>query len=162
MTRAAEADCRRTSGAAGGGGAAFSLQRRVRWGECDPAGVMYTPRFADFAVDAFLDFLSQLLGAPLERQLRELDCSTPALSLALEFERTLWPGDLVTLSVAVAAVRTRSFDIVVQATAEDGKPAFRAKLGLVCVYHAKRKSRPIPATLRHRLNEYLLAAPAAT
>lgn len=137
----------------GGTQAGFSVRRRVRWGECDPAGVMYTPRFADFVVDAFLEFLEHLLGAPLEARLRELDCGTPAMSLNLEFERSLWPGELVTLSVGVAEVRRRSFDLLVRATMEDGQPAFRARLGIVCVYHTRREARAIPEPLLERLKE---------
>ena len=149
MTGEAHVDPRGIGGADGG----FSVQRRVRWGECDPAGVMYTPRFADFVVDAFLDFLEHLLGAPLEARLRELDCGTPAMSLNLEFERSLWPGELVTLDVSVAEVRRRSFDLVVRATMEDGQPAFRARVGIVCVYHTRREARAIPEPLLERLKE---------
>ena len=30
----------------------LTVRRRVRWGECDPAGVVYTATFADYAISA--------------------------------------------------------------------------------------------------------------
>ena len=34
----------------------FSKERFVRWGECDPAGVIYTPRVFEYALDTLEEF----------------------------------------------------------------------------------------------------------
>jgi acyl-CoA thioesterase FadM len=126
----------------------------VRWGECDPAGVVYTPRFADYAVEAYHDFLQSVLDGPLQRRLVDLDLGTPARSLTLTFTRSLWPDDEIELHVRVNDVRQRSFDIVIDATKIDGTQAFSAAMGFVCVHHAARQARPIPPFLRERLCAY--------
>ncbi len=37
------------------------VRRRVRWGECDPAQVVYTPRFADYLAAAYSWFARLVL-----------------------------------------------------------------------------------------------------
>ncbi|KAF1697267.1 thioesterase [Pseudoxanthomonas jiangsuensis] len=129
-------------------------RRRIRWGECDPAGVVYTPRFGDYVIDAYHDFLGQLLGLPLQQALISHDLGTPAKELRILFERSLWPDQEIVLHVRVRDVRRRSFDIAVDAFDEAGQGVFSAKLGLVCVHHDVRKSREIPPPVRKLLCEH--------
>jgi 4-hydroxybenzoyl-CoA thioesterase len=131
-----------------------SFRRRVRWGECDPAGVVYTPRFSEYVVEAFHDFLEQVLGGPLEEKLVEYDMRTPARSLNLEFKRSLYPDQYVDLEVRVGLIEMRSFTIVVNAVDREGQEMFIASLRLTCVFHAVRKSRDIPESLRSKLCDY--------
>ena len=36
----------------------FVIRRRIRFGDCDPGGVIYTPRLSYLIVEAVLDFLA--------------------------------------------------------------------------------------------------------
>lgn len=45
----------------------FTIQRAVLFGDCDPGGVIYSPRVADFVVEAAMEFVSDRLGAPAAR-----------------------------------------------------------------------------------------------
>lgn len=139
----------------------LSFERRIRWGECDPAGVVYTPRFADYVVEAYQDFLGQMLEGPLQQKLAEHDLGTPAMGLNLLFKRSVWPDQDIRLHVRVSGVRQRSFDIAVEALDCDGATLFSAVLGLVCVQHAVRESRLIPPLLRERLCSYRDRFPVA-
>src|SRR6185436_20426977 len=91
----------------------LSFQRHIRWGECDPAGVVYTPRFADYVVEAYQDFLAHLLDGPLQERLAEHDLGTPAMGLNLLFKRSARPDQHIALRVRVSGVRQRSFDVAV-------------------------------------------------
>lgn len=143
------------------GAGPLSFQRRIRWGECDPAGVVYTPRFADYVVEAYQDFLEQLLEGPLQQRFAELDLGTPAMGLNLLFKRSVWPDQYISLCVRVSGVRQRSFDIAVEALDSNGATLFSAVLGLVCVHHAVRESRAIPPAVRERLCSYRDRFPVA-
>lgn len=129
----------------------FSVRRRIRWGECDPAGVVYTPRFGDYVVEAYHDFLEQLIGAPLQKALIDHDLGTPAKELRILFQHSVWPDQVIDLQVRVKDVRRRSFDIAIDAFDEEGRTVFTATLGLVCVHHDVRQSREIPPSLRELL-----------
>jgi len=132
----------------------FSYKRRVRWGECDPAGVVYTPRFTDFVIEAFNDFLQWLLEAPLQPRLADLDLGTPAKAVSMVFHKSLWPDDLFEIVVHVGEIRTRSFDLQFIAVGEDREAIFDATLSVICVHQAERRSRAIPDDLRSRLEAY--------
>lgn len=140
----------------------FASTRRVKWGECDPAGAVYTPRFADYIVEAFHEFLAFMLEGSLQEKLREHDLGTPAKALSLVFHKSLWPEQQLRMVVLVSGVRTRSFDIAIEALDEGGSVCFDASFSAVCVHHSERRSRAIPVALKSRLEGYALRFPVKT
>jgi acyl-CoA thioesterase FadM len=123
----------------------------VRWGECDPAGVVFTPRFADFVVEAHLAFFEHLFGAPTYELLKPMDLALPAKAISIEFKHSLWPDQLFEMSAEVAAIRTRTYELAVVGTALDGIDAFSGNLTLICLNRSLRKSQPLPEFIREKL-----------
>ena len=41
----------------------FIQSRIVRWGDCDPAGIIYTPRILDYAIETVETCLREVMGA---------------------------------------------------------------------------------------------------
>ncbi len=134
-------------------------ERTVSWGECDPAGVVYTPRFADYAVEAFHFFLGEIIGRPLQKHLNEHGLGTPMRAMAFEFHRSLWPDEAFAIEIFVTEIRTRSFDILLRAAKADGELAFTALLSPVCIKAEKRAAIPIPDFLRESLEIYAAEVP---
>lgn len=132
----------------------ITLHRRVKWGECDPAGVVYTPRFSDYVVEAVHEFFEHLLGGPLQQELKRLDLGTPAKALQFVFKRSLWPDEEFTLTIRVGRIRTRTFDLIVSGAGPGGEEAFEAIFSAICIYHQRRESRAIPPELLERLEGY--------
>lgn len=126
----------------------------MKWGECDPAGVVYTPRFCDYVVEALHVFLEQLLGTPLQTRMAEIDLGTPAKAMQFVFHNSLWPDQDFDIQVFVKDIRVRSFDLAMEARDLEGGRLFFALFSVVCVHHAIRKSRAIPGLLRERLEAY--------
>lgn len=131
-----------------------TIRRRVKWGDCDPAGVVYTPRFAEYVVDGFHTFLEVLLEGPLSKQLGALDLGTPAKALSFDFKRSLWPEQEFITTVRVADIRTRTFDLQFEMQDTVGRILLLAQFTAICVYATRRESRPIPAEVRARLEIY--------
>lgn len=100
--------------------------RRILFGDCDPEGVVYTPRFADFAVEAALNFLAFWLGDTVARCIFEMGGLPLARAFSLEFLNLLTWGDEIDISVSVAEIRLHSFTLSVEATNASGQPAFQA------------------------------------
>ena len=61
----------------------FVIRRRIRFGDCDPGGVIYTPRLSYLIVEAVLDFLASRLGGPAERRIIDMGIFPPARSLSI-------------------------------------------------------------------------------
>lgn len=141
--------------------APLTFQRRVKFGECDPAGVVYTPRFVDYITEAFLDFLEGLLGGPLQALLTEHDLGMPARGLHVDFKRSLRPDQQLDLQVRVSDIRQRSFELLINAFDAEGQESFSALFSVVCVYRSQRKSRLIPSVLGEPLELYRDRFPVA-
>lgn len=125
----------------------FSIHRRILFGDCDPAGAVYTPRIAHFVVEACLEFQAHILGAPAPRSLFSLGILPPARKLDIDFLAPLDYDDEITISVVVSSVGRTSFTCSLEAARQDAVIAFRATFTQVCVDAGTRLPTPIPESL---------------
>ncbi len=133
----------------------FTIRRRVRFGECDPAGVVYTVRFSDYMISAMELFLAEMFGGPQAERIRVLGVGMPIKALRFVFLAALRPDDVFDMVVRVADVRRTSFDLAVTASLPDGVPAFEATITPICIpIGGERRSVEIPASFRERLVAY--------
>lgn len=139
----------------------FVVRREVRWGDCDPAGVVYTGRFTDYLLGAVSLFSDQIannsgrLGAAH-------GVGMPCKAMSFEFIGTLWPNDVIDIECWVEAIRTRTFDIRCMARRPDGRMVFDAMFSPICVKANERVSTPIPDSLRAALSAHLRTSNAPT
>jgi acyl-CoA thioesterase FadM len=139
----------------------FVVRRVARWTECDPAGVVYSGNFAEYALSATHLFRRYAFDAAW-RDIREnAGVDLPAKAISLVFNGSLWPDDVFDMEVRVGAIRTRTFDFEITAVrADDGSSVFTGTLGVICVSAADRRiAAPIPDALRRRLDDSKAAAP---
>jgi 4-hydroxybenzoyl-CoA thioesterase len=132
----------------------FVVRRRVRWGECDPAGVVYTASFSDYVIsfaELFYGFLFD--GAP-QAVKHHHGFGTPTRALEFDFRRSLKPDETFDAAVEVDAIRTRTFTLLMTARMADGEIAFIARLTPVCIRRDARESIDMPAVLRDALERY--------
>jgi acyl-CoA thioesterase FadM len=135
----------------------FNIARTVLFGDCDPAGAIYTPRIAHYVVEAVLEFQSHILGAPAARTIFALGVLPPARELNIEFLAPLTFDDAIHISVTVGKVGETSFTCNVEGSRQDGQLAFRARLTQVCVSPETKRPAPLPAQLRHALSGHRAA-----
>ncbi|WP_455155311.1 acyl-CoA thioesterase [Cupriavidus campinensis] len=132
----------------------FVVRRAVRWGDCDPAGVVYTGRFTDYLLGAVGLYTAHMAGG--EGRLGEAHgVGTPCKAMRFEFIGTLWPDDVIDITCVVEAIRTRSFDIRCVARRPDGAPVFDAMFSPICVRLDRREGTPIPDSMRAVLSRFL-------
>lgn len=135
------------------------VRRRVLWGECDPAQVVYAPRFADYGASAVQWFWRAGLpdgGSNLASE----GMMTPIKHMAFTFHHVLRPGDLFDMTVHVGAIRDRTIDLLIDAKAADGSACFSARFTPILVAAHSFESRPIPSPIRHALEAYRARFPA--
>lgn len=132
----------------------ITVRRRVLWGECDPAAVVYTPRFADYAAAARDWFMNEGLGFPDRPHPLRTGTIFPMRAMTFDFSGFLAADDLFDMVVTVAAVSTRTFTIEIAATRTDCLRAFTAQLTSVAVDSGTRQSIPLPTAFREALELY--------
>ena len=133
------------------------VRKRVRWADCDPAGVVYTGRFCDYLLAAAGCFFDVIGQGNYWRWLAELEVDTPCKGLELEFQTALWPEDTFDMAIAVSAIRTHSYDLHIEATQPGGRRVFAGRFSPVCIRRGVRARTPIPEPMRAALEAHRLA-----
>ena len=129
----------------------FKTSRHILFGDCDPAGVVYTPRVAHYVVEACLDFQTHVLGAPAPRSLFALGILPPARNLCIDFLAPLYYDEVIDIAVGVSSIGATSFTCWLVASRQDGEIAFRATFAQVCVDPSTKRPVAIPQPLRSAL-----------
>jgi acyl-CoA thioester hydrolase len=130
------------------------VRRRVKWGECDPAGVVYTVTFSEYVISAAELFYGALFETTPQRAKREQGFGTPSRALSFDFRRSLRPDDEFEMTVTVADVHSRTYVLDITARTPQGEVVFVATLTPVCVARDERRSIEIPTGFRQALVDY--------
>lgn len=124
------------------------LYRTVLFGDCDPEGIVYTPRFSSFALEATHEAMAIWLGAPAIRALKELGVLTPVRAFNLEFLAPVRWDDTLAMNVLVTDVGKHSFSFAVRGYLSQQCLAFSASITYVTVSSASRIKTRVPPQLR--------------
>ncbi len=131
---------------------AFTTKRTILFGDCDPAGIVYTPRIAHFVVEAVHEFLTHILGGSGIRALFAMNILPPARALSIEFLATMAWDDIIELEVDCTEIKTTSFTFAVLARNHLNDVTFRATLTQVCVSPETKRPIAMPESLRRALS----------
>ena len=138
----------------------FIVRRRVKWGDCDPAGVVYTVTFGEYVLSAAELFYGHLFNGTPQRIKDAHGFGTPTRALAFDFQASLWPDEEFDMRVTVEEVRTRTYTLRIAGSAR-GEPAFDARLTPICVARGERRAIAVPDSLRDALLSYQAACAQA-
>ena len=131
----------------------FVVRRRVKWSECDPAGVVYTVAFAEYVISAAELFYGFLFDGTPQRIKDEYRFGTPSRALAFDFRRSLRPDEEFDLTVVVSAIKSRTYTLEMTARTALGEDVFVALLTPICVVRGERTAIEIPPPFRNRLEQ---------
>src|ERR1700691_4965776 len=90
-----------------------TIQRRVKWGECDPAGVVYMVNYGEYVVSAYELLMTVLLEERLQKGKARHGIAFPAKAFEIEFYAPLRPDEDFLMTVEIADIRTRTFDLTI-------------------------------------------------
>ncbi|WP_342133533.1 acyl-CoA thioesterase [Hydrogenophaga sp. OTU3427] len=130
------------------------IRRRVKWGECDPAAVVYTVSFTEYVISAAELFYEVLLGQSPQAAKQHGGFGTPSRALSFDFHSSLRPDELFDMTVIVEDVRSRTYVLAITARRPQGELIFEAKLTPVCVARDARRSIELPDAFRRSLLAY--------
>lgn len=134
----------------------FVIRRRVKWGECDPAGVVYTATFGEYVISAAELFYGRLLNGTPQALKNHHSFGTPTRALAFDFKASLWPDDEFDMAVLVDRIGEHTYTLLIQGTVR-GASAFDARLTPICVARSERRAIPVPPIMRDALTAYQTA-----
>lgn len=131
---------------------AFRTPLVVRFGDCDPAGWVYYPRFFHYFHGAMEELFVAALGVSYPALVAQQGLGFPTVHAECDFRRPLRYGESTALEVTVDALGATSctfgFRLFV---ADEEAPRAEARVVTVCIDLASTAKRAIPEPLRAAL-----------
>ncbi|BBM03594.1 thioesterase family protein [Microbulbifer sp. GL-2] len=129
----------------------ITVKRKVLFGDCDPAGIVYTPRYSDFALEATHDAMAVLLEGPAISKMKQLGFITPVRAFNLEFLTPVTWDQELDIQVSVSDIGNHSFSFQLEAFLEGGVLAFTAHITYVTLSTSDKFKIPLPGRFREIL-----------
>ncbi|CAA7622764.1 Thioesterase [Magnetospirillum sp. LM-5] len=131
----------------------YVRQHRVAWGDCDPAGILYTPRVFDYCNETLEGWYRDILGSAW-MQMIATGTGSPMVHVECDFIRPMAPDLELTVSVRIERLGSASITFLIDGHGPTGDQHFAAKY-VVCITDFKQaKAIPIPDALRERAEAY--------
>lgn len=127
---------------------------RVRFGDADPAGIVYYPRFFEWFHDAFEALFEAATGRPYAEILGQDRVGFPAVQVGTEYRAPARFGEAVTLEVFLSrlSLRSATFEYRVR---RDGLLLATASIKVAVMHLDRFESVDFPPAIRSSLAAYL-------
>lgn len=135
----------------------FSTQLPIRFAHCDPAGIVFYPRYFEMINGLVEDWCAQGLGLSFHELHMVRGIGLPTVHLETDFLKASEIGETLTAELTVSKLGGASLDILVSLTGSQGDPRVKVKLVLVTMDLKQRKAIPIPQDLRMQMQKYCIA-----
>lgn len=129
----------------------FRRAHRIRFSECDPAGIVFYPQYFilfNDLLEAWIDAITPLGFADFVQHKR---WGLPTVHLEAEFFAISRMGDDVTLNLHVERLGTKSLTLVLDCTAADGQKRMTVRQTIVTTSLVTHQAIEIPALLKQAL-----------
>ncbi len=129
----------------------------VEFNHCDPAGIVFYPRYFEMTNSVVENFFADVVGVSFAQMMQDR-CGVPTARIEANFRAPSRLGDR--LEFALRVVRVGSASVAVQITAGAGDdPRLTVDLTLVWVTDGGRAT-PWPEPVRSRLSSQIEGTPA--
>lgn len=132
----------------------FRRTTLVRFGHCDPAALVFYPRYFEIVNEFVEDWFAEGLKASFSSLLYRHGIITPTVHFTVDFRSASRFGDRITLSLAVTKVGRSSCHVDIEAS-HKGEIRMSVTQIIVFVDRAKRAPIPIPARIARRMRSYM-------
>ncbi|MCZ4303360.1 thioesterase family protein [Zoogloeaceae bacterium G21618-S1] len=131
----------------------FVVEREVRFGDCDPAGIVFFPNYFRMLNCVVEDWWTAI-GQPWRTMIGKRRLGTPTVRLDSEFVQPSFHGDVLRFHLTVEALGNASLRVRHVATCSDGT-RLRAEQWLVCTSLKTHQSTPWPDDVRQAITRFM-------
>lgn len=127
---------------------AFVTERRIRFSDCDPAGIVFYPQYFVLFNGALEDWVDAL-GIGFHRLVAGRRIGLPSVRIEADFQAVSRMGDRVNLVLEVERVGAKSITLAWRCLAADnGEVRMAMKQVVVTTSLETHQAVPVPADLR--------------
>lgn len=135
---------------------AFVHPVRARFGDCDPAGIVYFPVIHDWFHQAMEAWFDDGLGVPYRAMIEDRRVGLPAVHSEADFRAPCRLGDLLAVGLSVDRIGERSIDLVYALTGEAPDDIRATGRTVVCTVDLDTmEAVPVPDDLRERMIRFI-------
>ena len=131
----------------------FQRQHKIRFAECDYAGIMYYPRYFDGVNATVEDWFDEGLGVPFQKLIGEMRHGAPLVGIETKFIRPCRLGETVTFDLSVTRLGETSVTLDMK-THCNGEMRMRSRMTIVSVDVEMSGSAPWPEEIRKKMLTY--------
>lgn len=135
----------------------YSRDIQIEFNHCDPAGIVFFPRYFEMVNSVVENFFADVLRHPFARITMEEGCGVPTVRLQVTFTAPSRLGETVRFTLEVEGVGRSSADFRIIA-ARDGETRLECAQRIVWVGPDGR-AQAWPAPLKARLTEQIRRTP---
>lgn len=135
----------------------FSRNIQIRFQHCDPAGIVFYPRYFEMFNQVVEDWFAEALGMPFQTMHLEQMLGVPIVRAECDFLSASRIGDVVKFDLQVAHIGSKSFRLSMHGAMGDDV-RLKAQLTLACVTLGEPlRGALIPDAMRAKMAPYLEA-----
>ena len=136
--------------------APFVSEVEVRFRHCDPAGIVFYPRYFEMINDFVEEWFDKGMGLPFRALHVDRQIGTPLASVQCDFTAPSRWHEKLRQELAVRCIGGASFGADVRFVGPDGATRLKAALTIVTVNLRTMRSTAIPDDLRQRMQAFLI------
>ncbi|GAB3629823.1 4-hydroxybenzoyl-CoA thioesterase [Pandoraea terrae] len=123
----------------------------IRFRHCDPAGIVFYPRYFEMINDLVEDWCDEGLGMSFERMHMEAGLGVPTANVECRFSKPSRLGETITRTLAVERLGTSSMTLAIRFAGVDDDTRLTATLVLVWVAQPDGRPVAVPDDIRMKI-----------
>lgn len=136
---------------------AFVHDQPVRFAHCDPAAIVYFPRFFDMAHTVMEDWFARGVGTSMAEMIRQRRIGTPTVTIQCDFAKPMRMGETLRFELRVTKLGRSSVQLEYSGL-KDGELHLKIVQTIVFMDLETAKSIPIPEDIRRGVERFVEAA----
>jgi 4-hydroxybenzoyl-CoA thioesterase len=132
----------------------YCAQIPIRFTHCDPAGIVFYPRYFEMFNDVVEDWCRDVLNYSFPDIINGRGWGLPTVRLEVDFVAASTFGEVLTASLRVRRVGKTSIGLEIVLTGQQRDTRVRGNVVLVLTDRRAGKAIPLPEDMRARLMEF--------
>jgi 4-hydroxybenzoyl-CoA thioesterase len=132
----------------------YRKQVLVRFADCDPAGIVFYPRYLEMFNNLVEDWCEHELHFSFTEIVTTRGWGLPTVHLEIDFVAPSIFGEVLSGTLSVRSIGTSSMNLDILLQGADGQDRVRGKVTLVLIDRRVHRAIAIPDELRARISAF--------
>ena len=140
----------------------YEQEHRIRFSECDPAGIVFYPQYFVMFNDLMEAWIDSMTPEGFHNMITSKRVGMPSVHIEAEFKSISRMGDDVVMSLGVERIGNSSLKLLLRCIGKDGVLRMQVRQTVVTTSLETHLGIPIPDFLRNPMQEYVIAQPESS